>query len=72
VIRTTPRTAASIKRCDCGRAILPGDRYLEAVASPHHDDLGNPSWWRITECAECAHRHGHSVAATAGSGGHNE
>lgn len=60
--RTTTRRARKRFRCGCGATIRPGDRYLEHVASPHHDDLCNPHWWRVQECASCAERYGRVVA----------
>jgi hypothetical protein len=58
VIRTTSRTARKRRACDCGHSIVPGEPYLEHVASPHHQDLGNEHWWRLAECQACATRHG--------------
>jgi hypothetical protein len=59
VIRVTKRTARKWYSCpSCGHSILPGDKYLEQVVSPWHDDLGNDRWWRIPECLLCATRYG--------------
>lgn len=52
------RRSRKQRRCGCGKRIEKGDRYLEQVASPHHDDLGNPHWWRLAECEDCARRYG--------------
>ncbi|SDZ57249.1 hypothetical protein SAMN05216215_110715 [Saccharopolyspora shandongensis] len=62
MIRSTVRTARKSRGCDAcwpiRRTIKPGERYLECVASPDHGDLGNTGWWRMSECAGCAHRYG--------------
>lgn len=57
MIRTTFRTSAKHRRCDCGTHILPGDQYLEHVISPDHGDVGNVGWWRAAECRACAVRY---------------
>lgn len=63
MIRTTARTARKRRSCEsCRGPIRPGDRYLEHVASPDHDDLGNTGWWRSPECAGCATRYGRAAA----------
>lgn len=55
MIRNTERRSRKFRRCDrCKVAIQIGDRYLECVASPDHDDLGNTDWWRLAECESCA------------------
>jgi hypothetical protein len=60
--RTTPRKARRLRRCDgCKGQIIPGSRYLEHVASPDHEDLGNVTWWRLAECGECAERYGRAI-----------
>ena len=64
MIRTTERTSRKARRCDCGNVILPGDRYMEHVAAPGAEDLGNTRWWRIAECGECAVRYGRMSEAT--------
>lgn len=57
--RTTLRTARKPRLCDsCLRWIKTGDLYLEHVASPNHEDLGNTRWRRSPECAACATRYG--------------
>lgn len=60
--RTTRRRARIRRRCDMcptpWRWIEPGDQYLEYVASPDHDDLGNLRWVRLAECAGCATAYG--------------
>lgn len=61
--RATWRTARSHHRCECGRLINATDRYIEHVASPHHGEIGNTTWWRLYECADCAQRHGRAVAS---------
>lgn len=59
MIRTTLRTARKARNCDsCLHRIRPGDLYLEHVASPDHDDLGNTRWRRSPECEDCAERYG--------------
>lgn len=66
MIRRTVRTARRSRICDgCGNAIVTGEQYVEYVASPDHDDLGNTSWWRLTDCAECSVRRGRPIGATA-------
>lgn len=65
--RTTARTARKPHRCMTALChIHPGDRYLEMVASPDHDDLGNLGWMRSAECANCAHRYGREHLLTEG------
>lgn len=55
MVRNTVRRARRARRCSlCSARIPAGARYLESWASPHHDDLGNPSWWRLDECSACA------------------
>ena len=55
MIRNTARTSLKHRRCErCRGPIAPGDAYLSSVASPHHNDLGNPTWWRLVECRPCA------------------
>lgn len=55
MIRTTLRTARKARNCgDCRSRIQPGDRYLEHVVSPDHEDLGNTRWRRSPECEDCA------------------
>lgn len=60
--RKTIRRSRRLRYCEnvgCQtRVIAVGDRYLEAVASPDHDGLGNVKWWRITECEPCARARG--------------
>ena len=58
MIRKTWHRSRLHRRCDCGAWIKPGDYYLSCVASPHHDDLGNPHWWRLFECEGCATKRG--------------
>lgn len=59
MVRTTNRQSYRFRICDsCKGSIKVGDRYLEHVASPEHEDLGNPRWWRSRECEECARRYG--------------
>lgn len=57
MIRSTTRRSRRLRHCtsrspDC-TGIAPGDRYVEMVASPNHDDLGNTHWWRLDECVPC-------------------
>ena len=60
MMRTTLRRAHKIHRCEgCESFIATGERYLEHVAAPNHDDLGNDHWWRLPECEACARRSGH-------------
>jgi hypothetical protein len=67
--RTTARRARTPRRCaDVDHkqpCIRPGDVYLEHVASPDHDGLGNTGWWRLPECAADARRYdrGHLIDA---------
>lgn len=69
MIRSTVRTARRSRLCErCGNAIVTGERYREAVASPHHDDLGNPTWWRLAECESCAATCGRPLDQAALSG----
>lgn len=56
--RSTGRTCRVPRPCGCGNRIKRGERYVEHVASPDHDDFGNVGWWRLAECAECATRYG--------------
>ena len=62
MIRTTARTARRFYWCGGERyghrQIKPGERYIEHVISPDHDDIGNSGWDRAQECAECATRYG--------------
>ena len=58
--RTTPRTCLVPKRCECGVRIARGERYIEHVISPGHEDIGNTTWWRAYECRDCAGRYGRS------------
>jgi hypothetical protein len=59
MIKTRARTARTDKHCDsCRGAIERGERYLEHIASPHHAELENERWWRMSECGECARRYG--------------
>jgi len=64
VIRTTIRRSAKDRGCDgCwpqgGRSrIRKGDLYIEEVATPNHDDLGNLHWWRLAICAQCEEDNG--------------
>lgn len=58
MIKSYARTANKTHYCDCGKVIMPGDRYIDMVASPDHEDLGNTHWWRIKECSVCATRYG--------------
>jgi hypothetical protein len=62
VIASVARRSRRHRRCDsCERwCIDAGTVYVSSVASPHHDDLGNPKWWRLDDCQECAMRHGTS------------
>ena len=30
------------------------EQYLESVASPDHEDIGNRGWIRMAECKRCA------------------
>lgn len=52
------RRARKLWRCGCGGVIFPGSKYLEQIATPSHEDLGNTHWWKIQECIECATRYG--------------
>lgn len=62
MIRRTVRTSRLHRHCDGCRALIrPGERYVECVASPHHDDLANPMWWRLDDCAECSARRGKPI-----------
>ena len=69
-MRRTARTARKRHHCDgiggepCG-GIKPGDRYVESVAPPDWDGLGNLGWWRLRFCAEHAQQYP-DVAATLG------
>lgn len=56
MIRSTPhRRSRRVRRCTtCTGRIPAGSPYLELVASPNHEDLGNQSWWRLAECKPCA------------------
>lgn len=65
MIRTTERTSRKRRSCGCGNVIQPGDRYVEHVASPGHEDLDNTRWWRLPECEECAIRYGRLAAEAA-------
>ncbi len=62
--RTTRRIARKAHRCGVkgwrhqGRVIQPGERYLEHVAAPNHEDIGNNHWLRSYECSDCAIRYG--------------
>lgn len=61
MIRTTVRTARQFHWCGgwrYGHQIKPGERYIEHVISPDHEDIGNTGWSRAPECAECAERYG--------------
>lgn len=59
MIRTVARVAAKPHSCgSCDRYIETGTRYLEHVASPNHDYLGNIGWWHTAECFSCAVRYG--------------
>jgi uroporphyrinogen-III decarboxylase len=61
--RVVARTARVQHVCDgCRRFIEEGERYLEHVAAPGHDLLGNTHWWRTAECADCATRYGREEA----------
>lgn len=63
MIRVTKRVARKRHACTaCTHAILPGDSYLEHVASPYHDDLGNDHWWRLCECRDCGERYGREAS----------
>lgn len=61
MIRTTVRTATRRHACTCGQPILPGEKYIESVASPWSEDIENPKWWRLHECASCAARYGRPI-----------
>lgn len=58
MMRQTLRRSRCFRRCDVAscdcRPIQPGDQYVEHVASPQHDVLGNTKWWRSAECLGCA------------------
>ena len=54
------RTARKQHRCACGNAIKPGDKYIDHRCTPDH--VGNTTWWRARECAECATRYGRMEA----------
>jgi hypothetical protein len=60
MIRITQRTASKHLPCGWGKAhdIHPGERYLEHVCSPYHDDYENPRWLRSYECRPCAESSG--------------
>ncbi len=58
MLRVTARTCTRARRCECGAAITPGQRYLEHVAAPRHGDLGNVRWLRMAACQGCAERRG--------------
>jgi len=62
MIRSTLRVSRKLRHCGCGNWIHPGDRYIEHVASPGHEDLGNLQWDRLPECSECATRYGRMSA----------
>ena len=71
MIRREVRRAQKQYRCDSAisaqcRRILPGDRYYLSVASPHHDDLGNESWWPLRSCRACAEIYGVTWDETGG------
>lgn len=54
-MRMTLRRARRTHLCDsCRRTVEVGDRYLEFVYSPDHDDVGNTRWARYAECRGCA------------------
>lgn len=61
MIRTTVRRAKRAYPCETGHpycSIHRGEIYLEHVASPDHDGLGNDCWWTIRECEGCAKERG--------------
>ncbi len=56
---TKRRRARKPRLCDsCLGRIRAGDIYLEHVATPDHEDLGNVRWRRCPECCTCAERYG--------------
>lgn len=68
--RTTRRVARKPRPCGMTgrrsycRLINPGEVYLEHVISPGDSDVGNVTWWRSSECSDCATRcgRGHLLA----------
>lgn len=58
MMRVSFRRARVLHRCRCGKAILPGDDYIDTVISPGHEEIGNAGWWRDAECRECSIRYG--------------
>jgi hypothetical protein len=68
MIREEERTARKAHRCDgCRARIARGDRYRFLVASPNHGDLGNPHWWTLRDCADCAERRGKPLSSRRAS-----
>lgn len=60
--RANRRQALKRHHCDtCTGAIEKAEPYLEHVISPNHDGLGNPKWWRMRECEDCARRAGRTL-----------
>jgi hypothetical protein len=63
VIRETMRTARKWRPCSsCGHGIDVGAVYREVVASPDHEGITGPHWWRLAECFACSDRYGHLPA----------
>lgn len=58
MIRVTARRARKSQLCAHSCLIWPGEVYLEHVAAPDHDGIGNTKWWRTVECATDARRYG--------------
>ncbi|WP_410652086.1 hypothetical protein [Amycolatopsis sp. cmx-4-54] len=58
MIRTTARRARKHHTHPYCCVIKPGEVYLEHVAAPDDNDLGNTHWWRLPECAADARRYG--------------
>lgn len=59
------RTARKHHRCECGKPITPGERYIDHVMSPYHDTIGGETWQRAAECVLCATRYGRAEAVPA-------
>jgi hypothetical protein len=61
-VNPAPRRRVARKRHPaCGGycpPIQPGDVYLEHIAFPGDEDIGNTRFWRARECATCATRYG--------------
>lgn len=61
--KSVRRRARTFKRCEsCGTGIAAGEEYLAHSCSPNHDGLGNPGWWHLAECRDCAIRVGRWAA----------